>query len=156
MWLDDISSCSDAKKRVVQAIAQQKPCGTHDVGSISPRETHFLFRKKKNPIIIVLLFFYYLFFRIAGKNENLNHHLFYEWTSSHSRVSLQQKFKTHTHTKTKRCFYASLHFPLYLSSEPQIPLHETLIKDHSRSSPPTPPHRRSGEEPCPPSKPESL
>lgn len=129
MWLDDISSCSDAQKRMIQVIAQQKPCGTHDVGSISPWETHFLFRKKKNPIIIVLLFFYYLFFRIAGKNENLNHHLFYEWTSSHSRVSLQQKFKTHTQKNQKM-----------LLCKPSLP---TLPQIRTSNSTPRNPNKRS-------------
>ena len=120
---------------------------------VHPRNSFFIPKKKKSnnhSIFIIII----CFSELPGKNENFNHHFFYEWSSSNSHFSLQQKFKTHTH-QTKRCFCASLHFSLYLSSEPQLPLQETL-KDHSRSSPPTPPHRHSSEEPCPPSKPESL
>lgn len=91
----------------------------------------FFIQEKKNPIIIVLLIFYYLFFRIAGKNENLNHHLFYEWTSSHSRVSLQQKFKTHTHTQKNQKM---------LLCKPSLP---TLPQLRTSNSTPRNPNKRS-------------
>lgn len=124
MWLDDISSCSDAQKRVVQAIAQQKPCDTHDVGSISPWETHFLFRKKKKSNNHSIIIFFIIYFsELPGKMKILTITYFMS-EPPHIPESLCNRNSKHTHTKKPKD--ASMQaFTSHSTSDQNLKFHST-------------------------------